>query len=72
MTAIAEARRTVSVVALGNGAHPVGRVAGDGSHLLRGAALGEQPDHLPVAARDRIPGGAIASLQCVKREKWLD
>ena len=61
----------VLVVSLGDGAHPVGRVAGNGSHLRRGQALGEPPDHLPVAARDGVSGGALPLFQFRKRKVGL-
>jgi hypothetical protein len=63
MAPVAQARWAVLVIALGHSAHLVGRVAGDRGHPFRGQALGEQPDHLPLAARDRVFGGAIALLQ---------
>ena len=72
MTPVAQARWSVLVIALGHSAHSVGRVASDRGHPFRGQALGQQPDHLPVAAHDRVFSGAIASLQFVNREIWLN
>jgi hypothetical protein len=72
MTSVPKPCGTMLVVALGERADPVGRVAGDGGHPFRGQALGQQPDDLPMAARHRLFGGAIAMLQCVKREVWLN
>ena len=71
MATSAEARGAVWVVTLGHGAEPFDAVAWAGRHLFRGAPLGEEPDHLPVAARDRILGRARASLQIVHREMGL-
>jgi hypothetical protein len=72
MAPVTQPHGAVLVRALGDGAHPVGRIAGDGGHVCGGQPLGEQPDQLPVAARDRLLSGAIASLQFVKREMWLN
>jgi hypothetical protein len=67
---VAEACRARLVVALGERAHPVGRVAGDSGHPLGGPSVGEPPDPLPVATRHRGVGGALTALQFVKREMW--
>jgi hypothetical protein len=72
MATIAEARGTVLVVTLGHGTDPFDAIACTGRHLFRGAPLAEEPDHLPVTARDRLLGRAIAPLQIVNREMWLN
>jgi hypothetical protein len=72
MPVVAQASGTIPAIALGKGAHPVGRVAGDCRHLRCRLALGQPPEDLPVAAGDRILSGAITALQHVKREMGLD
>jgi hypothetical protein len=68
MPPVPQAFWPMRVVALGDAADPVDGVPGHHGHLRRGAPLGEEPDHLPVAARDRILGRTIAALQDIKQK----
>jgi hypothetical protein len=72
MATIAERRGAVLVVTLGHGAHPFDAVARTGRHLFQGAPLCEESEHLPVTARNRLLGRAIASLQIVNRKMRLN
>jgi hypothetical protein len=53
-------------------AHPLHGVPVAGSHLFREPPSGQEPDDLPVAARNRLFGRAIASLEIVKRKMGLN
>ena len=63
MAAIAHAVGTFGVVALGDLADPVGRVARHGGDLTSGAALTEEPQNLPPTAFIRLFGRTIPLLK---------
>lgn len=63
VTAIADAIRTIGVVALGNRTDPGSRVGSGLDDLLGGKALGKQPDNLPLAACDRIGALTVALFE---------
>jgi hypothetical protein len=69
---IADTCGAVFIVMLGDGVHPVGRVAGNGRHLFGGQSLAKPPHDWPVATRHGIVGRTIPLLQCVRGEGWLD
>jgi hypothetical protein len=72
MAPVAQPGGALLVVALRDCADPLDGVAGDGRHLLRGFPLGEQPEHLPVAAGDRIAGVLITRGQFLRAQVWVD
>ena len=63
VTAIADAIRTIGVVALGNRTDPRSRVGSGLDDLLGGKALRKQPDNLPLAACDRIVALTVALFE---------
>ena len=69
---IADTCGAVFIVMLGDGAHPVGRVAGDGRHLFGGQSVAEPPHDVPVATRHVVVGRTIPLLQCIRGKGWLD
>lgn len=71
MAAVSEPRGTRLGVTLGHRAAPFDAVACTGGDLFRSVPLGEAPDQLPGAARDRLLGRTIAALQIVSREMGL-
>src|SRR5258708_31008045 len=68
MAAIVHARRAVGVVAFGELADPVRRIAGDRGHRNGGVALTEQPEDLPPAALVWLFRHPIAALQFVEAQ----
>jgi hypothetical protein len=72
MASVTEARGAVLVVTLGNRAAPFDAVACTGRDQFSGSPLCEEPNHLPGAARHRLFGRAIASLQSMDREMGLN
>jgi hypothetical protein len=58
------------IVALCNDADPVFGVASVLDDLLGRLALGQQPDNLPLRARDRIAGLAVPLFELVKLQMW--
>jgi hypothetical protein len=71
MAPVTQPRGAMLVISLGDGAHPIRRQTGDGCHVFGGQPLGEQPDHLPVAARDELFGSAIPLFQFRNRKVGL-
>ena len=72
MGAIAHCRGTVRVVALGQLADPIGRIAGALGHLARRLPAREQPEDLPPAALMGLMLAAIASLSFIRREVGVE
>jgi hypothetical protein len=72
MAPVPKARGAILVVTLCHHAEPFDAVACAGRDLFRGLPLSQEPDHLPVTARDRLFGRAIAALQIVNREMGLN
>jgi hypothetical protein len=62
MAAVAHSLGSSFIVAMDDGADPIQTVAGVFDDLLRGFALCQQPDDLPVASRNRVFRLAIADL----------
>ena len=72
MAMVAESSRAALVIAPHQRANPVDGVAGDDRHLLRGQALRQEPDNLPVAARHGVSRAAIPHRQVVDRDMGSD
>ncbi len=70
--AIVHARRSLGVVALGDLADPVRRVAGDRGHRNGRMTLAEQPEDLPPRALARLFGRSIAALELVDTQMGLE
>jgi hypothetical protein len=65
---VAHAVGAVRVVAAGNLANPIRRIAGHGGHGRRRHAASQQPEEVPMAALDRITCTAIAPMEFVVGE----
>jgi hypothetical protein len=68
----AQSSRAALVIPPHQRAKPVDGVAGADRHLLRGQALRQEPDHLPVAARHGGSRAAIPPRQVVASDMGLD
>jgi len=64
MTTVADPRRPIVIVAMGDGANPGQAVAGDFPNRFGRLALRKPPDDLPLAALHWVFGLPVARLDC--------
>ncbi len=70
MAAVANVLRSISIVAADNRVQPGQRVATELCDIGWGAALAQQPEHVPMTASDRIGGLAIALPEFLNRQMF--